>query len=256
MNLILPELISSQYKSPSQIIRVISESWMAGEMYCPSCGNASLRHLPNNSRVADFVCESCGEIYELKSKRDSVGSKILDGAYYAALERITSSTNPNLFVMRYHEKRVEDLTVIPKYFFTPEILKIRPPLAQTARRAGYIGSWIMYSEIPSDGKISVIEGHIERDKASVMENYARAVRLKVDDINLRGWLMDILKCADKIAHDIFSLEDMYAFIDELRMKHPDNHNIAAKIRQQLQYLRDKGFIEFLGRGKYRKIRRV
>lgn len=62
---------------------------MAGEMYCPSCGNASLRHLPNNSRLADFVCESCGEIYELKNKRDSVGSKILDGAYYAALERIT-----------------------------------------------------------------------------------------------------------------------------------------------------------------------
>lgn len=158
--------------------------------------------------------------------------------------------------MRYHEKRVEDLTVIPKYFFTPEILRIRPPLAQTARRAGYIGSWIMYSEIPSDGKISVIEGHIERDKASVMENYARAIRLKVEDINLRGWLMDILKCADKIAHDIFSLEDMYAFIDELRMKHPDNHNIVAKIRQQLQYLRDKGFIEFLGRRKYRKIWRV
>ena len=46
---------------------------------------------------------------------------------------------------------------------------------------------------------------------------------------------------------------MYSFIDELEKKHPDNHNVAAKIRQQLQYLRDKGFIEFLGSGKYRKI---
>ena len=144
MNLTLPELTSSRYKSPSQIIRVISELWMTQEMYCPSCGNVSLLHLPNNSRVADFKCESCGEIYELKSKRDSIGKTLLDGAYYAALSRITSSTNPNLFVMRYHENSVEDLTVVPKYFFTPDILKIRPLLAQTARCAGYIGSTIYF----------------------------------------------------------------------------------------------------------------
>ena len=208
-----------------------------------------------DEKVADFKCESCWEIYELKSKRDSVGKSILDGAYYAALSRITSSTNPNLFVMRYHENVVEDLMVVPKYFFTPDILKIRPPLAQTARRAGYIGSWIMYSEIPIIGKIPVIESHRERDKDSVLRNYAEAVKLKVGDINLRGWLMDILKCTDKIADNIFSLDDMYTFTEELRTKHPDNHNIRAKIRQQLQSLRDKGFIEFLGNGRYRKIRR-
>lgn len=255
MNLILPELTSSRYKSPAQIIRVISELWMTNEMYCPSCGNASLYHLPNNSKVADFRCDSCGEIYELKSKRDSIGKTILDGAYYAALSRITSSTNPNLFVMKYHENIVEDLTVVPKYFFTPEVLKIRPPLAQTAGRAGYVGSWIMYSEIPIAGKIPVIESHRERDKELVLRNYAQAVRLKVSDINLRGWLMDILKYVDKISDDTFSLKDIYAFTEELSIKHPDNHNVGAKIRQQLQYLRDKGFIEFLGRGRYRKIRR-
>ena len=154
--------------------------------------------------------------------------------------------------MRYQENLVEDLTVIPKYFFTPDTLKIRPPLEQTARRAGYIGSWIMYSEIPSGGKIPVIESQITLDKESVLRNYARAVRLKVADMNLRGWLMDIMRCVDRIGREIFSLDDIYAFIDELRMKHPENHNISAKIRQQLQYLRDKGFVEFLGGGMYRK----
>ncbi len=88
-----------------------------------------------------------------------------------------------------------------------------------------------------------------------MKNYAQAVRLKVENMNLRGWLMDIIRCVDKITREIFSLDDLYAFEEELRLKHPDNHNVAAKIRQQLQFLRDKGFIEFLGRGKYRKIRR-
>ncbi|EKC57958.1 Dam-replacing, partial [human gut metagenome] len=31
------------------------------------------------------------------------------------------------------------------------------------------------------------------------------------------------------------------------------HNVEAKIRQQLQQLRDKGFIEFTTRGHYRKL---
>ena len=45
---------------------------------------------------------------------------------------------------------------------------------------------------------------------------------------------------------------MYSFVDELQVKHPDNNHIPDKIRQQLQFLRDKGIIEFKGSGVYRK----
>ena len=254
MNLVFPEIYGMQYKSSSQRIRVLSELWMKNEMYCPSCGNVSLLHLPNNSKVADFKCESCGEIYELKSKGSPVGRSILDGAYYTAVERIISSTNPNLFVLRYDKNTVEDLILVPKYFFTPDILRIRRALSSHARRAGYIGSVIMYSDIPDQGKIPVIKSHTELDKDTVMKNYMRAIRLKVENINLRGWLLDILKCVNSIADEIFSIDDVYVFAGQLAVKHPDNHNVEAKIRQQLQYLRNKGFIEFLGRGMYRKIR--
>ena len=46
---------------------------------------------------------------------------------------------------------------------------------------------------------------------------------------------------------------MYAFENELKLKHPENNFIKDKIRQQLQYLRDKGFVKFLERGKYKKL---
>jgi type II restriction enzyme len=46
----------------------------------------------------------------------------------------------------------------------------------------------------------------------------------------------------------------YSFADELQKKHPENNFVHAKIRQQLQYLRDKGFVQFVSPGKYRKIR--
>ena len=49
----------------------------------------------------------------------------------------------------------------------------------------------------------------------------------------------------------FSLDDVYAFEAYLQAKHPLNNNVKAKIRQQLQYLRDKNILDFVGRGQYR-----
>ena len=37
---------------------------------------------------------------------------------------------------------------------------------------------------------------------------------------------------------------------ELARMHPENRHVRDKIRQQLQVLRDKGFLEFVGRGEY------
>ena len=51
----------------------------------------------------------------------------------------------------------------------------------------------------------------------------------------------------------FTLEDVYRFEDYLQTRHPQNSFVKDKIRQQLQILRDKGIIEFVSRGVYRKI---
>ncbi len=47
------------------------------------------------------------------------------------------------------------------------------------------------------------------------------------------------------------LDDVYAFDDHLAHLYPGNNNVRPKIRQQLQVLRDQGFLEFLGHGHYR-----
>lgn len=256
MKLVFPELIGLTYSKLSQRIRVISEQWVNNEMYCPACGSVDLSKFPNNTKLADFFCEHCGEIYELKSKHGSIGKTILDGAYYTALERIMSNKNPNLFVLRYSKNIVMDLIIIPKHFFTPDVLQIRNALLSTARRAGYVGSLIRYDKIPEQGKIPVVQDNTERDKSIVLEEFRRVNSLNVNDMGMRGWLMEILRCADIISSDVFSLRDIYAFSEKLAERHPENLNVQAKIRQQLQLLRDRGFIEFLGRGKYRKLWRA
>lgn len=47
---------------------------------------------------------------------------------------------------------------------------------------------------------------------------------------------------------------MYAFENQLSIKHPNNKHIKDKIRQQLQTLRDTGFIEFVKPGFYKYIK--
>jgi predicted RNA-binding Zn-ribbon protein involved in translation (DUF1610 family) len=64
-------------------------------------------------------------------------------------------------------------------------------------------------------------------------------------------LMLVLRCVEMIAKREFTLEEVYAFESHLSGLYPMNQHVRQKIRQQLQVLRDQGFIEFLGRGRYR-----
>ena len=71
--------------------------------------------------------------------------------------------------------------------------------------------------------------------------------------NLTGWKLEVFNCLESIENRTFLLNEAYAFEDVLSQKYPDNRNIKDKIRQQLQYLRDLGLIEFKGQGVYRKL---
>lgn len=254
MNLYFETACATQYKSRSQAVRVLSEKWVSENVFCPCCGNSHISKLDNNLPVADMCCSNCGEIFELKSKQGKIGNKINDGAYATMIERINSVTNPELLILQYaNDYKVSDLVLIPKFFFVPSIIEKRKPLSQNARRAGWVGCNILYSKIPEQGKISIIKNGIFIDKKEVVDKYDRIKNIQTNNINSRGWIFDVLNCVNDIKESIFTLKQMYGYVDVLKSMHMDNNNVEAKIRQQLQFLRDKGFIEFLGKGLYRKI---
>ena len=256
MDLNLDRSLIDGYHSKAQISRVLSENWVAQNMYCPRCGNLHINHFENNRPVADFYCPSCKNEFELKSKTGSLTKKINDGAYETMIERITSNQNPDFFFMNYsiEDDCVKDLILIPKHFFVPDIVEKRKPLAETARRAGWVGCNILIGKIPEQGRVNIIENGKINSIQAVIQKVNRGKLLATDDLNARGWLLDVLTCINCVQFDIFSLSMMYEFCDFLSVKHPNNNNIQAKIRQQLQQLRDLGFIEFLGHGQYRKIK--
>ena len=183
-----------------------------------------------------------------------MGHKILDGSYDTFIQRITSNNNPDFFVMTYnpHSLCVDNLWIVPKHFFTPAIVQKRKPLSPDARRSGWVGCNILFDEIHQQGRISIIQKGITVERNEVLAKMSQASLLATNNIDTRGWLFDVLNCINKFQKDEFSLNEMYLFENELQMRHPQNKNIRPKIRQQLQMLRDKGFLEFLNRGHYRK----
>jgi len=253
MKLIFDEQLVTKYKSASQKARVLTEHWVDKSVFCPNCGRLDIDKYPNNQPVADFFCSNCKEDYELKSKQDSIGTKVLDGSYRTKMERLRSSSNPNLFVLNYNLQNlcVLNFFVIPKHFFVPEIIEKRKPLAAGARRAGWIGSNILLQKVPQIGKIFLVRQKQVEQKEKVLALWKKTLFLREEkEISARGWLLDVMRCVEKVGKREFTLADVYVFERELGVLHPDNKHIKDKVRQQLQVLRDKGYLEFTGRGNY------
>lgn len=253
MDLTLNAQLGLKYKSNNQKIRVITENWVLNQIYCPNCGGNIISY-NNNKPVADFYCSKCIEDFELKSKKGKIGKKVSAGAYSQMIKRINSSQKPNFFFMGYTVKilNVNDFFVVPKHFFISEIIEQRKPLAESARRAGWVGSNILFSKIPKAGQIFYIEKGKEVKKKDVLEKWQKTIFLKkIKKTDTKGWILDIMNCIDALNTKDFTLADIYKFEPELKVFHPENKHIKDKIRQQLQFLRDKNYLYFIGSGKYR-----
>lgn len=254
MNTLLDSRLAKAYSSASQKIRVMSEDWVARSVFCPNCGGNSVTQHPNNRPVADFFCSACNEDYELKSKGAPLGSKIVDGSYGKMIERIQSLYGPNFLFLTYQpgSLAVSNLLVIPKHFFTTKIIEKRPPLGPMARRAGWVGCNILLKNIPESGKIFYIKEGKQTPRDTVCKRWQKTVFLRSSmTLEARGWTLDIMRCIERLGRSQFMLSDIYAFENELRERHPANAHIKDKIRQQLQLLRDKEYLEFTSRGSYR-----
>lgn len=253
MQIFLNQKIAAQYTSNSQKIRILTENWVDSEIFCPSCGE-NINQYENNRPVADFFCSKCREEYELKSKKKTIGNKIVDGAYKTMLERLQSNNNPNFFLLNYSVKdySILNFLVIPKHFFIPEIIEKRKALSSGAKRAGWIGCNISLKNIPQTGKIFYIKNQKIKPKSTILDNWQRTLFLReAKELAAKGWLLDIMSCIDKLGKNEFNLDEVYSFENLLQTKHPNNKHIKDKIRQQLQILRDKNYLGFVERGRYK-----
>lgn len=256
MQLTFNQSLADNYTSSSQKIRVLTEDWVGRTIFCPNCGRKDVSEYENNRPVADFYCQNCKEEYELKSKSGDIGTKIVDGAYSTMIERLGSTANPNFFMLSYNLSTysVNNFMVVPKHFFVPEIIEKRKPLADTAKRAGWVGCNILLNSVPESGKVYFVRNGLVASPEEVLSKWQKTLFLREEkELSTKGWLLDVMRCVEKIGKSDFTLEDIYQFERELSLLHPENNHVKDKIRQQLQVLRDKNYLEFVSRGKYHLI---
>ena len=252
MLLKLPDISSLHYKSKSQIARVQTEQWAAENLYCPSCGGR-LKTCQANTKTKDFDCLVCGIPFQLKSQQHSIGMYIQGADYNTFLQTIRDrKQNPTLILLHYDAMYVMNVLLIHSDAITEECIKARTQLGIHARRAGWQGCTIALPRILRSARIPVVAfGHI-LNVDEVKRTWKYTSRILDIIMQLTGWQRTLVEYIDRLG-DHFSLTDVYTFEQEFSSMYPRNTNIRPKIRQQLQFLRDKGILEFNGKGKYSRV---
>jgi len=244
--------IADSYASQSQRSRVISEAWFRSFGYCLSCDSSELRPTAANTRVSDFVCPECRQSYELKTFGLKPKRSLVDGAYSAMISRIKGGDAPTLMLLeRSPVWDVRSLTAVHGSFLTPSVIVQRKPLSPSARRAGWVGCNIRLDLIAADAQIPLVKDGRACEPEVVRTAFRQFNRLGELSLNARGWATLTLRMIRSLGGSTFSLDDLYRREQRFSSVYPANHNVRAKIRQQLQVLRDMGYLEFCGRGTYR-----
>jgi type II restriction enzyme len=257
MILNLPTKIAAGYKSASQKARVITEAWTLSNMYCPACTSNNLDKTKAGTEAVDFFCSGCDSQFQLKAMSRPIGRKIVDAAYEAMLRAILQNRLPHFLFLCYNNFSftVSDLLLIPNFCLPKSAIECRNPLKPTARRAGWVGCNIVLDYVPPEGRIQVIHSGNVISKSSVRRNFHNVQPLADFSVQKRGWTLDVVTALRSLNRTEFTIADAYLFERILSRQHPDNRHIRPKIRQQLQILRDLGYLKFVTPGHYRWLRR-
>lgn len=175
---------------------------------------------------------------------------MVDGEFNTMVS-IIQKNSPNFFMLHYSSQDwiVKSLFMIPKFFITFSMIEKRKPLSKNARRSGWTGCNFLLDKLPNEGKIPLIEKETIIEKEKVNTLWKKMFFLANKKPELRGWTSDVLKIIQEQNNE-FKLKDIYGYEHYFKELHPANKNIQAKIRQQLQILRDNNIIIFKGKGVY------
>ena len=86
----------------------------------------------------------------------------------------------------------------------------------------------------------------------MLDQWRSTLFLREASTPARGWLLAVMGAVEAVGRPEFTLDDVYAHEARLAALYPGNNNVRPKIRQQLQVLRDRGWLAFDGGGRYRR----
>jgi type II restriction enzyme len=101
-------------------------------------------------------------------------------------------------------------------------------------------------------RIYLVRNGFWTDTGALGHTWAQVANWFAGTSQSRTWTTDVLNVIVRLPQR-FSLTQVYAARGELERLHPRNRHVRAKIRQQLQRLRDMGVLRFTAPGQYERI---
>ena len=128
-----------------QILGELGEQLVAKLCPCPKCKRSqTLKRLPTNFKCADLICDFCGFLAQVKACTVKDPScppdSILGAAWGPQKQRMDSAIYFPLYVVAFEKKgKGKAIYYLSADLQEPEIFEERPPLSESAKRAGWIG---------------------------------------------------------------------------------------------------------------------
>lgn len=124
----------------------MGEILVARHCNCPKCKNEhTLKKLSTNFKCADVICDFCGYVAQVKTLSVNniaqIPNTILGAAWSVQKERMDAGIYFPLFIVLRQRERASRFSIyyLPIDFQTKKMFRKRPPLAKTAKRAGWQG---------------------------------------------------------------------------------------------------------------------
>ena len=146
-----------------QEVGAVGERLVIKHCICPRCKRKStLKRLPTNFKCADVVCDFCGYLGQVKTKKvASLGQlprKILGAAWKVQEERMNAGIYFPLFIVMVTQRGKFSIYYLCADLQNREMFVPRTPLSDAAKRKGWQGFTYDLSQVPR-GAIVYLAGH-------------------------------------------------------------------------------------------------
>lgn len=133
-----------------QLLGESGERLVAKHARCPGCkpSGKTFKILPPNFKCADLICDFCGYLAQVKTKRvegtlpDRCPDSVLGAAWGPQRDRMDAGVFFSLYIVLVNPSDRAAIYFLPRDLQTREMFVERNPLSPTARRAGWQGFMI------------------------------------------------------------------------------------------------------------------
>lgn len=128
-----------------QVLGKKGEELVCEHVECPNCKDASssLRRLPGNFKCADIICDFCGYLAQVKTRKvrdiGKIPNEITGGAWAPQKKALKAGIYFPLFVVLRAQSGRFAIYYLSADLQTPKIFRPRKPLRKKAQRSGWQG---------------------------------------------------------------------------------------------------------------------